>query len=142
MLIIDSNIWAYYFDSTTQEHSRVMGAVRNAIKREEILMNTVIQMEVAHYLIKRLGPVLGNEKLNVFLGYPFKVDILDKELVSSAIELLAKYTHMGIGGRDATLIASMKKNNATKLMTHDKCLKRIDWVKAIDPCGQGSDSEE
>ncbi|MFQ6137398.1 MAG: hypothetical protein ACE5PM_09505, partial [Candidatus Hydrothermarchaeales archaeon] len=88
MLMIDSNIWAYYFDGTTPEHEHVRKIVGSAIFEDVILVNTIIQVEVAHYLVKRLGPILGKEKLDIFLGYPFKVDILDQDSVSSSIEML------------------------------------------------------
>jgi len=33
MLTVDSNIWAYYLDSTTPEHERVRASVRKALKQ-------------------------------------------------------------------------------------------------------------
>jgi hypothetical protein len=35
----------------------------------EVWINTVVQIEVVHYLVKRLGPVLGTEKAEKFLSY-------------------------------------------------------------------------
>lgn len=68
-ILIDSNIWAYYFDSTTPEHKKVVNPIRRALQGE-VWINTVIQIEVTHYLVKRLGPVLGAEKAEKFLSYP------------------------------------------------------------------------
>jgi len=39
----------------------------------------------------------------------------------------------GIGGRDATLLASMRRKRVDRIMTHDKALKRVPDLKAIDP---------
>jgi len=39
-----------------------------------VLVSTVIQIEVVHYFVKRLGPVLGAEKAEKFMSYPFRVD--------------------------------------------------------------------
>lgn len=135
MLMIDSNIWAYFFDSNTPEHGKVMGPVKEAIDNDEILMSTVIQLEIVHYLIKRLGPILGGEKLEVLLNYPFKLDVLDQDLVKKSVSVLQRYNHLGIGARDASLLASMQRNGAKKLMTHDEALKKIDGIEVIDPCG-------
>lgn len=133
MLMIDSNIWAYFFDRNVPEHNKVKGPVKEAIREGEILMTTVIQMELAHYLIKRLGPISGGEKLDVLLNYPFKLDILDKELVLRTQEVLQRYYHLGIGARDASIIASMKRHGVTKLITHDNAFKKIEEIEVIDP---------
>ncbi|MEE8167529.1 MAG: type II toxin-antitoxin system VapC family toxin [Candidatus Hydrothermarchaeales archaeon] len=133
MLMIDSNIWAYFFDSNTPEHKKVKKPVRDAIGNNEILMSTVIQMELIHYLIKRLGPIMGGEKLDIFLNYPFKLDVLDQGLVNISLGVFQRYYHLGIGVRDASIIASMKRNDVTKLITHDKALKKIEEIELIDP---------
>lgn len=131
--MIDSNIWAYFFDSTLPEHEKVKETLENAIKNKEILMTTVIQMEIMHYMIKRLGAIIGREKLEIFLNYPFALDVLDRELVVDTMEVLQKYSHMGIGARDASILASMKRNDVNEIMTHDQALKKIEGIKAFDP---------
>jgi len=131
--LIDSNIWAYFFDSNLPEHEAVKEPVRKLILEREILMTTVIQLELVHYLIKRLGPVQGGEKLDILLNYPFKLDILDYELVERTQRILQRYIHLGIGARDASIIASMERNETTELITHDKALKKIEGIEIIDP---------
>lgn len=138
MLVIDSNIWAYFFDSTLPEHEMVKQPVKQAVEEEDILMTTVIQLELLHYLIKRLGPIQGGEKLDIFLNYPFKVDVLDGDLIAGTAEVLKRHLHLGIGARDASIIASMRRKNVTKLLTHDKALKRIEEIEVIDPLEQDS----
>ncbi len=133
MLIIDSNIWAYYFDKDASEHPFVVDAVERALRSEKIAINTVIVIEVAHFLIKNLGPVVGKEKLNLFLSFPFSVIDLDYELTLRTIELLASYSHQGIGGRDSTILATAETLNLDTIMTHDEAFKKIDWLKVIDP---------
>ncbi|MBA7501947.1 hypothetical protein ES706_00523 [subsurface metagenome] len=130
--MIDSNIWAYYLDADAPEHKFVVPEVRKAL-REGVLINTVVAMEVAHFLVKNLGPVLGMEKLDTFMGFPLAVDELDLELVRAAAGELCKYSHLGIGGRDATLLASMRRKRVDRIMTHDEALKRVPDLKAVDP---------
>ncbi len=132
MLMIDSNIWAYYLDADAPEHKSVVPEVRRAL-REGVLINTVVVMEVAHFLIKNLGPVLGREKLGAFLGFPMQVDDLTLDLVRASADELCKYSHLGIGGRDATLLASMRRTQIDKIMTHDEAFKRVPDIKVIDP---------
>lgn len=132
MLMIDSNIWAYYFDADSPEHKSVVPEVKKVI-REGVLINTVVAMEVAHFLVKNLGPVVGKEKLEAFLGFPLTVDELDLELVRAAADELCKYSHLGVGGRDSTLLASMRRRGVKRMMTHDEALKRVPGFKAIDP---------
>jgi len=132
MLMVDSNIWAYYLDADALEHKYVAPEVKRAL-REGVLINTVVVMEVAHFLIKNLGPVLGKEKLEVFLNFPMEVDELTLDLARRAADELSKYSHLGIGGRDATLLATMRGRNVLRIMTHDEALKRVPDIKAIDP---------
>ena len=49
--------------------------------------------------------------------------------------MLKKYSHLGIGGRDATVLALMSRAKAKRIMTHDEALKKVDWLEAIDPVG-------
>ena len=70
---------------------------------EGVAINTVVEMEVAEYLAKR------------------------------SIELLAKFSQTGIGGRDATILAAMEELGIKKLMTHDRAFKRVDSIEVIDP---------
>ena len=136
MISIDSNMWAFYLDREAEEHKHVEEEIDKALREEEIVLNTVIIIEVAHYLIKNLGPVVGKEKLDTFLEYPFTIVDLDYERATEAIDELAKYSHLGIGGRDATILSLMKYKKVARIMTHDATFKRIDWLEVIDPISE------
>jgi predicted nucleic acid-binding protein len=131
LIFIDSNIWCYYFDRSAQEHDVVSGKLEQALTGS-VAINTVIEMEVAHYLIKNLG-AQGKRKMDVFLSFPMEVVDFDYLLAKRSIDLLAKFSQTGIGGRDATILASMEELGIKKLMTHDRAFKRIDSIEVIDP---------
>ncbi len=131
LTFIDSNIWCYYFDESAEEHEAVSEKLE-AMLEENVAINTVVVMEVAHYLIKNLGSE-GTRKMEVFLSYPMKVVDLDQYLTRRSVEYLARYSHTGIGGRDATILASMDEIQAMRLMTHDRAFKRIASIEVIDP---------
>ena len=133
ILTIDTNIWAYYFDKDAPEHKYVEKPVDKAIRSERIYVNAVIIMELSHFLIKNLGPVQGGEKIDSFLSYPLVIDDLDYKEVLGSIEELKRYSHLGVGGRDATMLALLRRSPSKKIMTHDGALKKIDWLDAIDP---------
>jgi predicted nucleic acid-binding protein len=133
MILIDSNVWCYYFDESCREHEAVVKSVEKTLAKEDILINTVIIIELAHFLIKNLGPVTGKKKLQKFLEFPMTIQDLDYEQVREAIELFCEYSHLGIGGRDATLLSAMKKTGTKKILTHDVAFKRVDWLEVIDP---------
>lgn len=133
ILTIDTNIWAYYFDKDAPEHRFIVKPVDQAVKSEQIVINTVIIMELAHLLVKNLGPIIGKEKLDTFLSYPHTIIDLDYHGVLESVEELRKYSHLGIGGRDATILAFMKKANCQKIMTHDEALKKVAGLQVIDP---------
>ncbi len=131
LIFIDSNIWCYYFDRSAQEHNIVSDKLEKALEGR-VAINTVIEMEVAHYLIKNLG-LEGKRKMDTFLSYPMVVVNFDQYLARKSIEYLARYSQTGIGGRDATILASMEELVINTLMTHDRAFKRIDFIEIIDP---------
>jgi len=133
ILIVDTNIWAYYFDQDCREHESVVGPLESALKSEQMAINTIIIMELAHFLIKNLGPVNGGEKLSLFLRFPLVVSDFEYRSALDALEMLKKYSHLGVGGRDATILALMRRAKAKRIMTHDEALKKVEWLEAVDP---------
>ncbi len=138
MLFIDSNIWCYYFDQRLPEHVRVRDVMREIIKSEEIACNTVIVMEVAHYLVRHFTEKIARKKIEVFVNLS-NIDIADfnRQLLSETVETLLAYAYTeGLGGRDATVIASMKLQNIKKIVSHDDIFKRLAnklELEVIDP---------
>jgi len=55
------------------------------------------------------------------------------------MEMLKRYSHLGVGGRDATLLALMDRAKMKRMMTHDEALKRVDWLEVVDPLGSKAD---
>lgn len=133
MILIDSNMWCFYFSQSSKEHGKVTATIENILGKEQILSNTVIVMELSHFLVKNLGPRIGKEKLDTFLSFPMNVIDVDFFLMKKSIDLLCDYSHTGIGGRDATLLASLKQAKTNKIMTNDGAFKKIDWVDVLDP---------
>lgn len=131
LIFVDSNIWCYYFDRSAQEHIIVSEKLEQVLEGS-VAINTVVEMEVAHYLIKNLGSE-GKRKMDVFLSFPMEVVDFDQYQAKRSIELLARHSQTGIGGRDATILASMEKLEIKKLMTHDRAFKRIDFIEIVDP---------
>ena len=103
------------------------------LTKKEIVMNNLVVMELSHYLIKNIGPIKGKEKIKKFLEFPFVIEDFDYELLLESIELLSRYSHTGIGGRDATILATMKKQGIKQLLTHDKAFRKVDFIEVIDP---------
>jgi len=131
LIFIDSNIWCYYFDRSALEHDIVSEKLEQALD-DGVAINTVVEMEVAHYLIKNLG-VQGKKKMDVFLSFHMQVVDFDQYLAKRSIELLAKFSQTGIGGRDASILAAMEELGIKKLMTHDRAFKRVNSIEVIDP---------
>jgi predicted nucleic acid-binding protein len=131
LIFIDSNIWCYYFDRSALEHSAVSDKLKQVLGGG-IAINTVVEMEVAHYLVKNLGSE-GKRKMDTFLSYPMIIVDFDQYLARKSIEYLSKYSQTGIGGRDATILASMEELGIDTLMTHDRAFKKIDFINVVDP---------
>ena len=131
LIFVDSNIWCYYFDRSAQEHEAVSERLEQVLENG-VAINTVVAMEVAHYLIKILGSE-GKRKMDIFLSYPMEMIDFDQYLARKSVEYLAKYSQTGIGGRDSTILASMEELGTRNLMTHDRAFKRLDFIEVVDP---------
>jgi predicted nucleic acid-binding protein len=138
MLFVDSNIWCYYFDQRLPEHVHVRDKMREIIKSQEIACNTVIVMEVAHYLVRHFTEKIARKKIETFINLT-NIDIADfnRQALNQTVETLLAFAYTeGLGGRDATVIASMKLQNIKKIVSHDDVFKRLAnklELEVIDP---------
>jgi predicted nucleic acid-binding protein len=127
MLFVDSNIWCYYFDQRLSEHTFVRVAMGEIIKSEEMACNTVVVMEVAHYLVRHFTEKIARKKIEYFINLS-NMQILDfnRQVLTGTVENLLTYAYAeGLGGRDATVIAAMKLQNIKKIVSHDDIFKRL-----------------
>ena len=138
MLFVDSNIWCYYFYQRLPEYASVRDSMREIIKSQEIACNTVIVMEVAHYLVRHFTEKVARKKIETFVNLS-NIDIADfnRQALSETVETLLAYAYAeGLGGRDATVIASMKLQNTKKIVSHDDIFRRLAnklGLEVIDP---------
>lgn len=123
MILVDANIWAYFFDASTKEHARVKAALPRLLGEDELLVPTVVQMEVVHYLVKRLGAKAA-DAVDAFLAQAASVESLTGGTTAEASRLLLARHDAGIGGRDAAILVMAKRHQAT-LLTNDKDLAKV-----------------
>ncbi|MHB8633324.1 MAG: type II toxin-antitoxin system VapC family toxin [Thermoplasmatota archaeon] len=120
MILVDANVWAYYLDTNTAEHGRVKQALPRLLGEDDLLMPTVIQMEVIHYLVRRLG-ASASEAVDTFLAQACEVEPLTGGITSEAARLLLAHRTAGIGGRDAAILVIARRRDA-HVLTSDKAL--------------------
>lgn len=128
MILVDANIWAYFFDSNTKEHARVRTSLPRMMGDEELLMPTVVQMEVVHYLVRRMGPGAGSA-IDTFLSQAAEIERLTGGITAEAARLLLAHHSTGIGSRDACLLVTAKRREAT-ILSNDKTLAQV--AQAVD----------
>ncbi|MFW9917257.1 MAG: type II toxin-antitoxin system VapC family toxin [Candidatus Thorarchaeota archaeon] len=133
MLMIDSNIWAYYFDKTTPEHNSVVTFLDPHLKDGNVAVTTTIVLEVIHYLFRRLGANIGFEKSTIFQLGQFQVLEFTSQDFDLFLEIMSNVVHMGLGSRDAAILTCMRRENLTKLVTHDKAFTHVKSIEVIDP---------
>ena len=137
MIFIDSNIWCYYFNERANEHTEVFNYLEKLLAgKEEVVMNNLVVLEVAHFLVKNLGAIVGREKVEHLLTFPFVIDEFGYDDLLESVTLLSKYVQTGIGGRDAAILTTMGKLGVKRLVTHDRAFKKIDFIEVIDPVEQ------
>lgn len=133
VIFVDTNIWCYYFNEKASEHTSCSAFIDKALASSAIASNTIIIMELAHFLIKNLGETYGKQKINEFLSLGLIIDDVDYTLCLDSIENLSKYSNLGIGGRDSTIISSMNRLRIRKLASHDLAFKKIKDIEVLDP---------
>jgi predicted nucleic acid-binding protein len=138
MIFVDSNIWCYYFDQRLPEHKQVREPMRELIKSEEIASNTIIVMEVAHYLVRHFAEETAHKKIDYFVNLRnMKIADFDRQIMTKTIETLIEHSYTdGLGGRDATVLATMNSQNIKKIISHDDIYKRLAsklMIEVIDP---------
>ncbi|MFB6309543.1 MAG: type II toxin-antitoxin system VapC family toxin [Haloarculaceae archaeon] len=136
MYCLDANVWIYYFDAGLDEHGAVRESIEGILASEPLFTTTVLQMEVVHYLSGQLAE--SDEQIQRFLSLEgVTVAELTERDVDTAADLLGTYADVGIGGRDATVVAAMDRYDISRLLTHDEGLKRLgdrlDWLDVRDP---------
>ncbi|MGA7368402.1 MAG: type II toxin-antitoxin system VapC family toxin [Nitrososphaeraceae archaeon] len=142
MITIDSNIWIYYLDKTLNEHKYVNDPVEQVIRNEEILTSTIIWLEVSHYLYKISS--IPKQKIESTLRRLVRLSSMrvidfDMELYFETIRLLGEFRHNGtfsLGGRDASIVAMMKRQKVNTILTHDRDFKKLEdkgIIKILDP---------
>lgn len=134
MILLDANVWIYYLDAELPEHRRVAAWLPGAIAQEDVLVPTLVQVEVLHHIARRLGEDAA-DTIDAFLAHPGEVEPLTGSVVAEASRLLLAQRGEGIGGRDAALLVMAKRAQA-RLATADKALARAArklGVKVVDP---------
>jgi predicted nucleic acid-binding protein len=123
-------------DADTPENASVTDALNEILRDETILMPTILQMEVVHYC--HLSVADSRSVVQRFLGLEdTEVPSLTPRDVGRASDVLAENPATGVGGRDASVLAIMRRCGATTLWTHDSDLftlaSRMDWLDVHDP---------
>ena len=81
---------------------------------------------------------IARKKIETFINLT-NIDIVDfnRQALNQTVETLLAYAYSeGLGGRDATVIASMKLQNIKKIVSHDDIFKRLAnklELEVIDP---------
>ena len=135
MITVDSNIWIYYLDPTVSEHEYVSNYIEDLIRNEQLLSSTIIWLEVSHYLYRTTSikkEILARTLSKLLRLSSMHVVDFDMELYFETIRLLGEFRHdrrasFSIGGRDAGIVAMMKKHNVKTIVTHD-----TDFIKLAD----------
>lgn len=112
--------------------------MREIIQSEEIICNTIIVIEVAHYLVRHFAEEAARKKINYFVNLRnMKIADFNREMMMETIETLIEHAYSGgLGGRDATILATMNWQNIKKVISHDDVFKRLAsrlMLEVIDP---------
>lgn len=143
MIAIDSNMFDYYFDPKTKEHKYVKTELEAIIRSgEEIVTNTIIWIEIAHYLYKisKMPRRVLKERISRLMRLStMTIESFDLTALNSSIDELSMLWQKPIGGRDATIIAMMQYRGVGRILTHDGGFKELEFLEVIDPIPENLD---
>ena len=141
MLTIGSQIGIYYFDGNAKENSNTSkwfeGENHDGVLfTKQIIMSSIIPIEVAHNLFKVAE--LDKDQIEQIIISFISLDNcqlieIDQMLIFEALKILKTFAPIGIGGRDALILATMEKFQLKTIVTHDKNLLALTELKRIDP---------
>jgi predicted nucleic acid-binding protein len=112
--------------------------MRKTLTSEEILCNTLIVLEVAHYIVRHFEKSVAWKKIEYFSNLSnLTIADFDRQSMTQALESLIEHgSSNGLGGRDATIFATMKLKNIKTILSHDDVFKRLSAklkLEVIDP---------
>ena len=135
-------VWIYDCDANAPEHQNVRAWLegergrRGVIETEELLVNTVIIIEIIHNLRRLAGltpTVVYDYVSRIMTLRTMKVEEFDRNLLTESMRSFEDYYRYGIGGRDATILAAMRRNDVSSIATHDRNILAITDFERIDP---------
>jgi len=127
MIFIDSNMWCYYFDQRLPEHEQVREPMREIIKSEEIVCNTLIIMEIANYLVRHFKEKAAQKKIDPLVNLRnIRIVDFDNRMLKEALENILEHGYSdGLVGRAATVIATLNSECVKRIFSHDGIFKRL-----------------
>lgn len=128
---MDSNYWIYWMDRRHPEHRFVSRAMRAAI-REGILLNLTSLIEVAHYFRALSEPEFSSRMDKLRNLRTLTLAELDSATANETLEILSRYANLGIGGRDAVILATMQLHGVKRILTHDKDFRKVKGIRVIN----------
>lgn len=118
MILVDANIWIYFLDAATPESKRVQAALPKLLDDHELVMPTLVQLEVVHYLVREMG-ARAADAIDGFLSVAAHVEPVGADMTAEAARFLLAHRGTGIGSRDAFLLV-MAKHLGAGVATHDR----------------------
>jgi len=145
MITIDSQIWIYYWDSNAKEHKCIVNWLNGKNKdgilfNKDIILSAIIPVEVGHHLFKLadINKELDKDSvedllLSLVSGEYCQIIEIDLLLIIEVIQKLKDYSVLGVGGRDALILATMERFQIQTIATHDRNILSLKKYRRIDP---------
>jgi len=105
----------------------------NSSLKEGIILNVASFIEVAHYF-RALGEPEFSSRMDELRNLrTLTLAELDMTTADQALRFLARYGKIGIGGRDAVILATMKLHGIKRILTHDRDFGKVKEIRVVDP---------
>lgn len=129
MIVIDSNVWIFAEDASTDEHRRAASRVEEAIRSGEFGINPIIASEVFHRLSHVFGASVARARLTDIVEHPAaRWLVVSVDVVKRAM-LLAERAKLRIN--DAVIAQQATEAQASVLTNDLKDFRKVKGLKVI-----------
>jgi len=142
---IDTNILWWYLVESSKHHQEVKVFLDPIIENEDnsLIVNEFVMIELFHLLVKRAGKkgyqIARNLLDEVYPFFEVNFDAMQKSDLSDILEILSKHgMTTPIGGRDASIIHSMRRHKIEKIITHDEDFDNLPGITVLNPISPGT----
>ena len=117
MLVVDTNVLVAAADNADPDHDRSVQAIDGA---SPLVTTALVIAETAYLIGRQLGAAAEAGFFRAVAAGDLRVEMITPADAGRIAELIERYSDLGLGGTDASLIAIAERLGVTRIATLDR----------------------